>query len=139
VIILDIIKYGINNGISLKDIIKLNFGITINEFFKFISNDKSLIVDIISIGKEKIILDYIEEEILDYNEEEIHMRHILKTKMVDIDISKRALSCLKNADIKTFGELVQYNRKDLLKIRNFGKKSLSELDELLSVMNLNFE
>lgn len=166
VIILDIIKYDINNGISLTDIIKLNFGITINEFFKIISNDKSLIEDIINIEKEKIILDY-KEEIIDTiklkrsdfdsqvqeyiftdfdsqvqeyifnndkqdNEKEIHMRHISKTRVIDIDISKRVLNCLKNADIKTLGELIQYNRKDLLKFRNFGKKSLSELDVLLS-------
>ena len=163
VIILDIIKYDINNGISLTDIIKLNFGITINEFFKIISNDKSLIEDIINIEKEKIILDY-KEEIIDpiklkrsdfdsqeyiftdfdsqqeyiFNidkqdkEKEIQIRHISKTKVVDIDISKRVLNCLKNADIKTLGELIQYNRIDLLKFRNFGKKSLSELDVLLS-------
>ena len=62
----------------------------------------------------------------------------LKTKLVDMDLSVRALNCLKAADVETLGELVQFNRNDLLKFRNFGKKSLTELDDLLQVMNLNF-
>jgi DNA-directed RNA polymerase subunit alpha len=66
------------------------------------------------------------------------MRQMLKTKLVDMDLSVRALNCLKAADVETLGDLVQYNRNDLLKFRNFGKKSLTELDDLLSGMNLNF-
>jgi len=66
------------------------------------------------------------------------MRQLLKTKLVDLDLSVRALNCLKAADVDTLGELVQYNRNDLLKFRNFGKKSLTELDDLLLGMGLNF-
>ena len=66
------------------------------------------------------------------------MRQLLKTKLVDLDLSVRALNCLKAADVETLGELVQYNRTDLLKFRNFGKKSLTELDDLLLGMGLNF-
>jgi DNA-directed RNA polymerase subunit alpha len=66
------------------------------------------------------------------------MRQLLKTKLVDLDLSVRALNCLKAADVDTLGELVQYNRTDLLKFRNFGKKSLTELDDLLLGMGLNF-
>jgi len=63
---------------------------------------------------------------------------LLKTKLVDLDLSVRALNCLKAADVDTLGDLVQYNRTDLLKFRNFGKKSLTELDDLLLGMGLNF-
>ena len=66
------------------------------------------------------------------------MRQILKTKLVDLDLSVRALNCLKAADVESLGELVQYNRNDLLKFRNFGKKSLAELDDLLGNLNINF-
>ena len=66
------------------------------------------------------------------------MRQLLKTKLVDLDLSVRALNCLKAADVESLGDLVQYNRTDLLKFRNFGKKSLSELDDLLMGMGLNF-
>ena len=66
------------------------------------------------------------------------MRQLLKTKLVDMDLSVRALNCLKAADVETLGELVQFNRNDLLKFRNFGKKSLTELEALLENNNLNF-
>ena len=66
------------------------------------------------------------------------MRQLLKTKLVDMDLSVRALNCLKAADVDTLGDLVTYNRNDLLKFRNFGKKSLTELDDLLDNMGLNF-
>ena len=71
-------------------------------------------------------------------EEVLHMRQLLKTKLVDMDLSVRALNCLKAADVETLGELVTYNRNDLLKFRNFGKKSLTELDDLLVSLNLTF-
>lgn len=74
----------------------------------------------------------------EFDEEVLHMRQLLKTKLVDLDLSVRALNCLKAADVETLGELVQYNRNDLLKFRNFGKKSLTELDDLLVGMGLNF-
>jgi DNA-directed RNA polymerase subunit alpha len=66
------------------------------------------------------------------------MRQQLKTKLVDMDLSVRALNCLKAADVETLGELVVFNKNDLLKFRNFGKKSLTELDELLERLSLNF-
>ena len=66
------------------------------------------------------------------------MRQLLKTRLVDMNLSVRALNCLKAADVDTLGDLVQYNKTDLLKFRNFGKKSLSELDDLLESLNLSF-
>jgi DNA-directed RNA polymerase subunit alpha len=66
------------------------------------------------------------------------MRQLLKTKLVDMDLSVRALNCLKAADVETLGELVVFNKSDLLKFRNFGKKSLTELDQLLDQLNLSF-
>ena len=66
------------------------------------------------------------------------MRQLLKSKLVDLDLSVRALNCLKAADVETLGELVKFNRNDLLKFRNFGKKSLTELDDLLIQLNLSF-
>ena len=80
-------------------------------------------------------LPTIEEE---FDEEVLHMRQLLKTKLVDMDLSVRALNCLKAADVETLGDLVQYNKSDLLKFRNFGKKSLTELDDLLESLNLSF-
>ena len=66
------------------------------------------------------------------------MRQLLKTKLVDMDLSVRALNCLKAADVETLGDLVQFNKTDLLKFRNFGKKSLTELEALLENNNLEF-
>jgi DNA-directed RNA polymerase subunit alpha len=66
------------------------------------------------------------------------MRQLLKTKLTDMDLSVRALNCLKSADIETLGELVTFNKNDLLKFRNFGKKSLTELEDLLTNMGLMF-
>ncbi|MGL4780616.1 MAG: DNA-directed RNA polymerase subunit alpha [Bacteroidales bacterium] len=74
----------------------------------------------------------------EFDEEVLHMRQLLKTKLVDMDLSVRALNCLKSADVDTLGELVQFHKNDLLKFRNFGKKSLTELDELLERLNLSF-
>ena len=73
-----------------------------------------------------------------FDEEILHMRQLLKTKLADMDLSVRALNCLKAADVETLGDLVQYNKTDLLKFRNFGKKSLTELDDLLESLNLTF-
>ena len=73
-----------------------------------------------------------------FDEEILHMRQLLKTKLADMDLSVRALNCLKAADVETLGDLVQYNKTDLLKFRNFGKKSLTELDDLLESLNLSF-
>ena len=74
----------------------------------------------------------------EFDEEVLHMRQLLKTKLIDMDLSVRALNCLKAADVETLGDLVQYNKNDLLKFRNFGKKSLTELDDLLASLNLQF-
>ena len=74
----------------------------------------------------------------EFDEEVLHMRQLLKTKLVDMDLSVRALNCLKSADVETLGELVVFNKTDLLKFRNFGRKSLTELDELLAGLNLSF-
>jgi DNA-directed RNA polymerase subunit alpha len=88
---------------------------------------------------EKITLENTESEVnQEFDEEVLHMRQLLKTKLTDMNLSVRALNCLKAADVETLGDLVQYNKTDLLKFRNFGKKSLSELDDLLESLNLSF-
>lgn len=74
----------------------------------------------------------------EFNEEVLHMRQLLKTKLVDMDLSVRALNCLKAADIETLGDLCKINRQELLKFRNFGKKSLTELDAKLESLSLTF-
>jgi len=73
-----------------------------------------------------------------YDEESLHMRQLLKTKLIDMDLSVRALNCLKAAEVDTLGDLVSFNKNDLMKFRNFGKKSLTELDELVHNKGLNF-
>ena len=73
-----------------------------------------------------------------YDEESLHMRQLLKTKLIDMDLSVRALNCLKAAEVDTLGDLVSFNKSDLMKFRNFGKKSLTELEELVNVKGLNF-
>ncbi len=73
-----------------------------------------------------------------YDEDTIHIRQLLKTKLVDMDLSVRALNCLKAAEVETLGELVAFNKADLLKFRNFGKKSLTELENLVASKNLEF-
>ena len=88
---------------------------------------------------EKITLENNEIDVNEeFDEEVLHMRQLLKTKLVDMDLSVRALNCLKAADVETLGDLVQYNKTDLVKFRNFGKKSLTELDDLLESLNLSF-
>ncbi|MFZ7118594.1 MAG: DNA-directed RNA polymerase subunit alpha [Bacteroidota bacterium] len=88
---------------------------------------------------EKISLEVPEGEgVEDFDEEILHMRQMLKTKLTDLELSVRALNCLKAADVTTLGELVSNHRHDLLKFRNFGKKSLTELEEKLESLNLNF-
>jgi DNA-directed RNA polymerase subunit alpha len=73
-----------------------------------------------------------------YDEEALHMRQLLKTKLHDMDLSVRALNCLKAAEVDTLGDLVTYSKSDLMKFRNFGKKSLTELEELVDSKNLSF-
>ncbi|MDE6271443.1 MAG: DNA-directed RNA polymerase subunit alpha [Muribaculaceae bacterium] len=79
-----------------------------------------------------------DEDPEEFDEEVLHMRQLLKTKLADMDLSVRALNCLKSAEVETLGELVVFNKNDLLKFRNFGRKSLTELDELLANLNLTF-
>lgn len=74
----------------------------------------------------------------EFDESSLHMRQLLKTKLSDMDLSVRALNCLKAADVETLGELVSFNKNDLMKFRNFGKKSLTELEDLVKSKNLHF-
>ena len=100
---------------------------------------KILIYHFMLFSDEKITLETAEAEgNEEFDEEVLHMRQLLKSKLVDMDLSVRALNCLKSAEVETLGELVQYNKTDLLKFRNFGKKSLTELDDLLASLNLSF-
>ncbi len=100
---------------------------------------KILIYHFMLFSDEKITLDSDEKyQTEEFDEEVLHMRQLLKTKLVDMDLSVRALNCLKAADVETLGDLCTYNKNDLLKFRNFGKKSLTELEDLLDQMNLTF-
>jgi len=88
---------------------------------------------------EKITLDTAEKTVTEeFDETSLHIRQLLKTKLVDMDLSVRALNCLKAADVETLGDLVAFNKNDLLKFRNFGKKSLTELEELVKSKGLEF-
>ena len=102
---------------------------------------KILIYHFMLFSDAKIMLENPDQEgNQEFDEEVLHMRQLLKTKLTDstLNLSVRALNCLKAADVETLGDLVQYNKTDLLKFRNFGKKSLSELDDLLESLNLTF-
>jgi DNA-directed RNA polymerase subunit alpha len=100
---------------------------------------KILIYHFMLFSDEKITIDTDEKfSNEEFDEEVLHMRQLLKTKLVDLDLSVRALNCLKAAEVETLGDLVKFNKNDLLKFRNFGKKSLTELDELLTTMSLSF-
>lgn len=100
---------------------------------------KILIHHFMLVSDEKITLeDNKTTETDNYDEEILHMRQLLKTKLVDMDLSVRALNCLKAAEVETLGDLVTYTKSDLMKFRNFGKKSLTELDELVENKGLHF-
>jgi DNA-directed RNA polymerase subunit alpha len=100
---------------------------------------KILIHHFMLFSDEKIILSFEEESENDkFDEEVLRMRQLLKTQLTDMDLSIRALNCLKSADVQTLGDLVTYNRDDLLKFRNFGKKSLAEIDELIQSYKLHY-
>ena len=100
---------------------------------------KILIYHFMLFSDEKITLENNDfENNEEFDEEILRMRQLLKTKLVDMNLSVRALNCLKAAGVETLGDLVQFNKTDLLKFRNFGKKSLTELDDLLERMNLQF-
>ncbi len=100
---------------------------------------KILIQHFALFSDEKITLDTEEKaQTEEFDEESLHMRQLLKTKLVDLDLSVRALNCLKAADVETIGDLVSFNKTDLLKFRNFGKKSLVELEDLVKSKGLQF-
>ncbi|HCE47697.1 MAG TPA: DNA-directed RNA polymerase subunit alpha [Prevotellaceae bacterium] len=100
---------------------------------------KILIYHFMLFSEDKITIENAEEETNDeFDEEVLRMRQLLKTKLVKMNLSVRALNCLKAANVETLGDLVHYNKNDLLKFRNFGKKSLSELEALLDTLNLSF-
>jgi len=100
---------------------------------------KTLIHHFLLFSDERITLEA--DEIAQsetYDEESLHMRQLLKTRLIDMDLSVRALNCLKAAEVDTLGDLVSYNKNDLMKFRNFGRKSLTELEELVVLKGLSF-
>ncbi|WP_127846650.1 DNA-directed RNA polymerase subunit alpha [Psychroflexus aestuariivivens] len=100
---------------------------------------KTLIHHFMLFSDERITLETEEmSQAETYDEESLHMRQLLKTKLVDLDLSVRALNCLKAAEVETLGDLVSHNKSDLMKFRNFGKKSLTELEELVDNKGLDF-
>lgn len=100
---------------------------------------KILIYHFMLFSDEKITLETQETDTNEvFDEEVLHMRQLLKSKLIDMDLSVRALNCLKSAEVETLAELVVFNKTDLLKFRNFGKKSLTELEDLLTSLNLSF-
>ncbi|MCF8231897.1 MAG: DNA-directed RNA polymerase subunit alpha [Bacteroidales bacterium] len=100
---------------------------------------KTLIHHFMLFSDEKITLDEEEQSVSEeFDENTLHIRQVLKTKLVDMDLSVRALNCLKAADVETLGDLVAFNKNDLLKFRNFGKKSLAELEEVVKSKGLEF-
>jgi len=121
-LVFDIITDG---SIHPKEALKEAAKILIHHFMLF--SDKSITLD-----------SEVKSETEEFDETSLHMRQLLKTKLVDMDLSVRALNCLKAADIETLGDLVSFNKNDLLKFRNFGKKSLTELEDLVDAKNLNF-
>jgi len=100
---------------------------------------KTLIHHFMLFSDERITLEADEiAQTETYDEESLHMRQLLKTRLIDMDLSVRALNCLKAAEVDTLGDLVSFNKTDLMKFRNFGKKSLTELEELVIAKGLNF-
>ncbi|MDR2691978.1 MAG: DNA-directed RNA polymerase subunit alpha [Dysgonamonadaceae bacterium] len=120
-----ILEISTDGSIHPKDALKDAARILIRHFTLF-SDDK--------IHMETVPVESSEE----FDEDALHMRQLLKTRLADMNLSVRALNCLKAASVESLGELVKYQRNDLLKFRNFGKKSLTELDELLKNLRLNF-
>ncbi|MDR2085541.1 MAG: DNA-directed RNA polymerase subunit alpha [Bacteroidales bacterium] len=100
---------------------------------------KILIHHLLLFSDEKISVEVERKSVTEeFDENTLHMRQLLKTKLTDLDLSVRALNCLKTAEVETLGELVQFNKADLLKFRNFGRKSLTELEELVKSKQLEF-
>lgn len=120
-----VLEIATDGSIHPKEALKEAAKILIHHFMLF-SDEKIAIETVDADGNEE------------FDEEALHMRQLLKSKLADMDLSVRALNCLKAADVETLGGLVKFNKNDLLKFRNFGKKSLTELDELLESLNLSF-
>ena len=120
-----IIELDCDGSITPKDALQEAAKILIHHFMLF-SDER------ISLGTDE------QQETEEFDESSLHMRQLLKTKLSDMDLRVRALNCLKAADIETLGDLVAFNKNDLLKFRNFGKKSLTELEELVEIKNLAF-
>lgn len=120
-----IIELSTDGSISPKDALTEAASILIHHFMLFSDEKITLQTDIKPLTEE-------------FDETTLHVRQVLKTKLVDLDLSVRALNCLKAAEVDTLGDLVSYNRADLLKFRNFGKKSLAELEGLLKSKGLEF-
>lgn len=100
---------------------------------------KILIYHFALFSDEKITIDLdSKNQSEELDEQDLRTRQLLKTKLVDMDLSVRALNCLKAAEVATLGELVKFNKNDLLKFRNFGKKSLTEIEDLIKAKGLNF-
>jgi DNA-directed RNA polymerase subunit alpha len=100
---------------------------------------KILIYHFALFSDEKITIDLdSKNQSEELDEQDLRIRQLLKTKLVDMDLSVRALNCLKAAEVATLGQLVQFNKNDLLKFRNFGKKSLTEIEDLIKTKGLNF-
>ena len=100
---------------------------------------KILIQHFMLFSDERITLNNeMKTETEEFDESSLHMRQLLKTKLVDMDLSVRALNCLKAAEVDTLGDLVSFAKSDLLKFRNFGKKSLTELEDLVDNKGLTF-
>lgn len=97
-----------------------------------------LIYHFLLFSDEKMVAEIQNERSDEFNEEILHMRQLLKTRLFDMDLSVRAMNCLKSADLETLGQLVALHKSELLKFRNFGKKSLTELEEKLKSLNLSF-
>lgn len=97
-----------------------------------------LICHFMLFSDEKMAFEISKANSDEFNEEVLHMRQLLKTRLTDLDLSVRALNCLRSAEVETLGQLCQFSRNDLLKFRNFGKKSLTELDAKLLSLNLQF-
>lgn len=95
--------------------------------FKLFTDDKKISIE-----------SAVESDSKELDEESLRMRHLLLTKLSDMELSVRAYNCLKAADIDTFADLVSYSRDELMKFRNFGKKSLNEIDQLVEKMKLQF-
>ncbi len=120
-----VIEIATDGSVNPKDALKETAKILIHHFMLF--SDEKITLETEEQNKNK-----------EFDEEVLHMRQLLKKKLVDMDLSVRALNCLKAAEVATLGELVTFNKDDLLKFRNFGKKSLAELEELLETIDLDF-